>query len=89
MNSKVASNESSFQPCQICKLDDFISPSLGRSIKAGAAAPCRNEHAPHRKRKDEDDYELVDNKKTIEDEQFPLDPDMVEIDYSDDEMLFH
>ena len=89
LDSKAASKEPSFQPCKICKLDDFILPSLGKSKKAGAATPCPNEHVPYKKAKDEDDYELVDNKETIEEDQFPEDRDMVMIDSSDDEMMFH
>ena len=85
--SKAASNESSFQPCLICKLDGFVSPSLRKFVKAGAAAPCPNENSASNEVQDEDEFEVVDHKEAMEGDQDDQDDHMVMIEDLDDDYL--
>ena len=82
-----ASNESSFQPCLICKLDNFVLSSLGKFTKAGVATPCSNEHTRSQEGQEEEDYEVVDPKEAMEGDQDDQDDHMVIIEDLDDEYL--
>ena len=82
------SNESSFQPCLICQLDDFVLPSRRKFVKASTATPCHNENTASKQSQDEDDFEVVEHKEAMEGDQDDQDDrHMVKIEDLDDEYL--
>ena len=87
LNSKAASNESSFQPCLICKLDGLALSSFGKRDKAGAAATCPNENPPSKEDQEEATLDMVDRAEVVKAMEDEGDDQLVMIDELDDEML--
>ena len=85
--SKAASNESSFQPCLICRLNGLVLSSFGKYDKAGAGATCPNENPASKEDQEEASFDLVERTEVVKAMEDDQDDQMVMIDELDDEML--